>query len=196
MRLCGCVIFHHAKGLMSNPGHEDSQRRRLVLLCVLVFLSRLLFAGVVLWRAGAAGFIAPDTITYTDPTQHLLHGSFSSDDNFPEPGGPELFRTPGYPLLLLPAMALHYPIAIAVFENCLLVFFLCWIMGKLLVEISPGSKALGWVIGLYAIEPSGLLHCEKVLSEIAFATFFLLFVWLFLRFLRDPRYSRLVVSVL
>jgi len=155
----------------------------------LVVLLRLLLALWVWSASGPSGFIGADTSSYVAPAESLLHGSFSSYD-----GQPEIFRTPGYPILLLPAVISDH-FATAVFlENLILSLASAWLVFLITRNISPGFSAGKWAIALYAFEFLGLLYSVKALSETLFCTQILFFAWLFLRFLKRPAFTTLVLS--
>jgi 4-amino-4-deoxy-L-arabinose transferase-like glycosyltransferase len=167
-----------------------SSKRLLVFLLAAVFLSRLIFA-LIIWKIdGAVGFHSPDTITYTAPAESMLHGSFSAG------GLPEIFRTPGYPLLLLPAVALGHLELIAILENILLATFSAWLIWRIVSELWPDSWAAIWAVLLYCLEPMGLLQAEKVLTETAFTAMLLLFIWIVVRFLRGASYGKIAWAAL
>lgn len=67
-------------------------------------------------------FHEPDTISYLIPTLELFHsGKFMSD------GEPELFRTPGYSLFLMPGLLfgnLDVTIILQIILSCLTVYFI------------------------------------------------------------------------
>lgn len=156
----------------------------------LVFFSRLIF-GLIIWKvAGTVGFHSPDTITYTEPAESILHGSYS------RAGLPEIFRTPGYPFLLLPALVLGHLEAIAIFENILLATFSAWVIWRIARELFTDVRAAAWAVVLYCLEPMSLLQTEKVLTETAFTAGLLLMIWMLVRFLRQDGYTNLVLSAL
>lgn len=166
----------------------------LYLLC-LVFVSRLLFA-VVIWKIdGGQAFSSPDTNSYLVPARAMLHGTFASNIRLMPREGPELFRTPGYPLILMPAVALH-SLAFAIFENCLLATLIAWVIWRITECFSSDPRARVWAVLLYCIEPLGFMYCEKILSETAFAALFALFVWLMVLFFRRPDSVKLAGAAL
>jgi 4-amino-4-deoxy-L-arabinose transferase-like glycosyltransferase len=159
-------------------------------LLIVTFFSRLLFALLVWHLDGSQGFLSPDTLGYVIPAQSLLHGSFSVR------GMPEIVRTPGYPLLLLPAIAGHHLVLIALLENFLLAAGSAWLVWKIASHLAPSSKAAWWAVLFYCFEPVGFLYSEKLLSDTLFATQILLFVWLTVCFLRNPTAMALVGAAL
>ncbi|HMF89068.1 MAG TPA: glycosyltransferase family 39 protein [Candidatus Angelobacter sp.] len=142
-----------------------------------------------MWRInGPSGFFTPDTAGYVGPAESLLHGSFTFL------GLPEIFRTPGYPLLLVPAIAMKHVVVVTLLENHLLATVSAWLVWRITTDVFPGSRAAFWAVLLFSMEPSGFLYSEKIISETAFITFFLFFVSTLVRFLRQPRYAKLAVS--
>src|SRR5258708_4387905 len=105
--------------LTSSAAQNTSSRKWLLMLLAIVFLLRLVLA-LAVWKInGPAGFVSPDTVSYSIPAESMLHGAFLSDGSFSLRGAPEIFRTPGYPLLLLPAVASGHPVLIGIIENLL-----------------------------------------------------------------------------
>lgn len=158
-------------------------------LVALVLLTRVAFAFVVWKINGLNGFLGPDTSSYVAPAQSLLHGSFLSDD-----GQSEIYRTPGYPVLLLPAVAWHHFAAIALLENLFLAAVCAWFVYHIARDIFPTSNAGSWAVIFYCFEFSGLLYSAKALAETLFCTQLVFFVWLLIRFLRRPTFWRLALS--
>jgi hypothetical protein len=174
---------------MIEKSLTQANRRLLLLLC-LVFLTRLLF-GLLMWKInGPAVFFTPDSPTYVGAAESLLHGSFSYE------GVPEVFRTPGYSLLLLPAIALHHVVAIGLLENFFLAVAAAWLIWRIATSLGAGDRAASWAVLLYCFEPMSFLQSEKLMSDLAFATVFLASVYLLLRFLRNPGYTGLMTSAL
>lgn len=173
-----------------STSQGPNSRKLLLILLALIFFSRLIFA-VMIWKVeGTVGFHSPDTITYTAPAESLLHGSYS------RAGLPEIFRTPGYPFLLLPALLLGHLEAIAILENILLATFSAWAIWEIARELFTELRAAVWAVVLYSIEPMSLLQAEKVLTETAFTAALLLMIWMMVRFLRGAGYASLVFSAL
>lgn len=180
---------------MQTTKSGDSKNRLLSLLAVVV-VTRFLVAFFI-WRVhGSAGFFRGDTPGYIGLAQSLLHGSFLSPGTYSIQGTPEIFRLPGYPLLLLPAIALQHVVIIGLLENFLLAAVSAWLVWTIVTDIFPGSKAASWAVILYCYEPLGLVYSETLMSETAFTTLFLLFVWLLMRFFREPTYTKLALSAL
>jgi 4-amino-4-deoxy-L-arabinose transferase-like glycosyltransferase len=180
---------------MQSPKLRDSTYRLLPLLAIVV-ITRFLVAFFI-WRVhGSAGFFRGDTPGYIGLAQSLLHGSFLSPGTYSIQGTPEIFRPPGYPLLLLPAVALQHVVIIGLLENFLLAAVSAWLVWTIVTDLFPGSKAASWAVLLYCFEPMGLVYSETLMSEIAFTTLFLLFVWLLMRLFREPTFAKLTLSAI
>jgi 4-amino-4-deoxy-L-arabinose transferase-like glycosyltransferase len=159
-------------------------------LLLTVLASRLLFAFVIWKVGGPSAFLAPDSYGYLVLARSLLHGSFSTA------GLPEIWRTPGYPLFLVPAVAVGHPVLIGLLGNFFLVGLTTWLIWRLANSLLPGSNAGVWAVLLYGIEPVSVLHSGRLLSETLFCSQALLFVWLLLAFIKRPFYLLLVTCVL
>jgi 4-amino-4-deoxy-L-arabinose transferase-like glycosyltransferase len=182
----------------SQVTNQQSQirRRRLVFLLTLVVLTRILFAFLVWHSKGPVGFSRADTPQYIGPAQSLMHGSFSSSGYFAPASAPELYRTPGYPLLLVPALALHHLVLIGILENLVLAAISAWLVWRIAELLFPGSSAQEWAVLLYCFEPLGLLYANTLMSDTAFTAALLLFVWLFLRALQKPARGPIALAAL
>ncbi len=156
-----------------------------------VFLPRLV-AACIIWRtSGPSGFLTPDSPGYLALAQSLLlEGSFSDQ------GLANIVRTPGYPLLLVPAIAFRHPVLIAVFENLLLAAGSAWLVWRIVSTLFPGSWAPAWAVLLYGFEPVGFLYSVKIMSETLFCAQLLLFVLLVIRFFGQPSFAKLVLAAL
>lgn len=176
------VQLHQTQG--SCAAGSKSQLRIVV---VIVLVSRLLFA-LIIWKvSGPSGFLGPDTGSYLPPAQSLLHGSFSNH------GLPEIYRTPGYPLLLAVAVALGHPVLVGLLENFFLVVISAFLIWQITLHICANNRAAKWAVVLYCFEPLGLVYSEKLLTETLFFTLVLLFLWLLVRFCSAPSYKALVL---
>src|SRR5947208_3409594 len=102
------------------------------MLRVAILLAIALRVSLILLLGHAARpnvFRADDSATYTTGAQSLAsRGAFLD-----ERGKAEIFRTPGYPLVLAPLMALHASDAVIVVVNivfAVLVVFVTWRIAK------------------------------------------------------------------
>jgi 4-amino-4-deoxy-L-arabinose transferase-like glycosyltransferase len=171
-------------------GTQDSSptQSRIIPLLALVFVSRVIFAFIIAQVSGPSGFFSPDSYGYLELARSLLQGSFSLG------GVAEIFRTPGYPLLLVPAVGFGHPVVIGLFENFLLATGSAWLIWRIAKDLFPGSNAATWAVLLYCVEPVSVVHSERLLSETLFCTQFVLFVWLLIRSLDKPGFMRTLVA--
>jgi 4-amino-4-deoxy-L-arabinose transferase-like glycosyltransferase len=157
-------------------------------LLAFVFFSHVLVA-VLIWKiSGTSAFFNPDTGHYVLAADSLRHGSFSIN------GVPEIFRTPGYPVFLVEAVASGKVVLVALLENFLFATFTAWLVWTIAANLFPGTRAAWWAVILYCFEPLGFLYSQQIVSETAFTMLLLLFVWMFLRFLESPTHGRLLLS--
>lgn len=177
--------------ILDNERSSTTTLTSLPAVLGLVVLTRLLLALLVWYISGPSGFIGADTSSYVAPAQSMLHGSFSSYD-----GQPETYRTPGYPFVLLPAVASDRFATVIFLENLLLSVFSAWLVYLITQDISPAPNAKKWAVGFFAFEFLGVLYSVKALSETLFCAQMLLFAWLFLRFLKRSSFPILIFSAL
>ncbi|MEA2490630.1 MAG: hypothetical protein QOH21_2422 [Acidobacteriota bacterium] len=135
-------------------------------------LVRLLLVTVAGWQRGAIAFLVDDSAGYRILARHLaFDGAFL--DRWGS-GKPELFRTPGYPLLLVPGMWAGQPVAFAIALNLLasmaIVILTYHLARRLLDERLAGLCAL-----VVALEPTMLTWSLKVMPETLFTLCLLLF---------------------
>lgn len=104
-------------------------------------------------------FFYPDSYTYLTPAANLVHGHFTGEE------GPEVLRTPGYPLFLVPFLALQAPArAIVAFQHLLdallaaAIFALARRAGA-----SRGMAAAGALV--IALDTITIHYANKILTE-------------------------------
>lgn len=146
---------------------------------------RLAVAIVAAGAGGAETFHMPDSAGYVELARTLgSEGCFTTD------GEPEIYRGPGYPILLtLGVMAGPVElvtVAGQILLSCLSVY-LVFRMGRLLT----GSRAAATAAGaFYAMEPLSVLYCSRILSETLFTTLIVAFAFLLLRYLHGGHRPR------
>src|SRR4051812_15688183 len=93
----------------------------------LAFLAFLAVGANFLYLACSNGdFLYPDSATYLTPARSLLTGHGFTGEN----GQPETFRTPGYPLLLVPfLLSQNTALAVVTFQH------LCNVLLTLLIYL-------------------------------------------------------------
>ncbi len=159
-----------------------------ILLVALVSRAALL---AVLWKDPGDRIYTPDSQDYIQLSDSLEKwGSFERD------GRPEIFRTPGYPLLLAFAASWQdsWWRAVLVFQIVLDValVYLTFLLGWTLVEERVGLIAAA----LLAIEPVAVASCLRILSDSLYAFLFTLAVLLLVHHLRSNRWWALLIAAL
>jgi 4-amino-4-deoxy-L-arabinose transferase-like glycosyltransferase len=146
---------------------------------VIAFALRLLLPlGVLAFTGDTSVFREPDSHSYIEAARGLTAtGTFSIG------GVPEVERTPGYPLLLLPGVVVGsvdaVTIALQIVLGCLTVYLVYRI--ALLLFRSERAAVFGAL--LYALEPLSILYSSKLLTETLFTAVTTLFLFLLLKYL-------------
>ncbi len=133
-----------------------------ILASALVLRGSLLAAG---WRQPER-FLTPDSRDYDALARSLLDDCrFSRTSD----GAPELFRTPGYPLLLAGAYAVSgKSVRAAAAAQVLLDVLLCWLVYRLGRQLC--SRRVGLIAAaVQAVSPAAVGACVRILSEGLFA---------------------------
>jgi len=172
--------------------HKSKNKLHLQAVLALTVFSRVFLLGIALHLSGIKAIYAPDSHGYIAPIQHLLHGSFATNS------GPELQRTPGYPIfLMLTGMAGHHPL---LSNGCqiLLAGFSVFLVFQIAILLFHDERVAILCAGLYAIEPLSILYGIEILSECLFTAIFLIFLFFFffLKHLRTSTWSSLLYSAL
>ncbi len=133
--------------------------RREAVACVAVFAITL-FAHLTYEVLSDGDFFYPDSYTYLTPTLSVLHGlGFTSDD------GPETIRTPGYPMFLLPLLAMKASPAVIVGINHLLDALLAALV--YLLARRNGARRFAAIAAalILAFDTITIHYANKILSE-------------------------------
>jgi 4-amino-4-deoxy-L-arabinose transferase-like glycosyltransferase len=163
-------------------------RRSPLLLPVAFAIGLRVALAIGAWLAGGtAAFLAGDSETYLVPAAHLAaHLELTNGL-----GAPEIFRTPGYPLLLAAGFVLAHPIVFALAAQLALaagIVALTHALVRRLVDDPRIAAACAWAA---ALEPTMLIWSVKVMAETLFTILLLLFVDAALRALetKSPAWS-------
>lgn len=157
--------------------------RRLRLAILLALGVRVALIALAFWRRGVQAFLVDDSRAYLSFAQSLTHGAFR-DWN----GNVEVFRTPGYPLLLTPGILLDTPIAFAIVLNLLLTIVIVRLVHEITHRLA-GDAAAGLAVLLVALEPTLLTWSLKVMPETALACALLLFLSFALQSIESRRWQ-------
>jgi 4-amino-4-deoxy-L-arabinose transferase-like glycosyltransferase len=118
-------------------------------------------------------FRATDSITYTTGAASLAsHGEYL-DQN----GKPEIFRTPGYPLVLAPFMALHAADSLIVALNIVFAVLVVIVTWRIARQLFGDDRVAGICALIVAVEPTMLIWSLKVMPETLFTLCLLLFAY-------------------
>jgi hypothetical protein len=122
-------------------------------------------------------FRAGDSITYTTGAQSLAsHGQFLD-----EHGKPEIFRTPGYPLVLAPFMALHASDSFIVALNIVFAALVVFVTWRIALQVFGDDRVAGICAVMVAVEPTMLIWSLKLMPETLFTLCLLLFAYAAIR---------------
>ena len=151
----------------------------LLLWAVIIRLAVAVAAAVA---GGGQAFSMPDSAGYIGLAEQLVSvGRFETD------GQPELYRMPGYPVLMMVAAAVgrveFVTVAAQIFLSCLTVY-LVFRIGLLLTGDIKAGKAAAF---FYAIEPLSVLYCSRILSETLFTAILVASVFALLRYLHAAK---------
>jgi 4-amino-4-deoxy-L-arabinose transferase-like glycosyltransferase len=172
--------------------HERT-RNSIWSVLVLALIIRLAFPVLVAGLAESPKvFHAADSGLYLNPAISLIKtGKFVASPDNPTP---EITRTPGYPVFLLPAVILGkvelVAIAMQILVSCLTVY-LVYRIGLLL--FAKNSTAILCAL-LYAIEPLSVIFTSLIMTETLFTCLLVACVFFLLRYLHRGALTDLVIS--
>ncbi|HEV7572748.1 MAG TPA: glycosyltransferase family 39 protein [Thermoanaerobaculia bacterium] len=122
-------------------------------------------------------FRASDSITYTTGAQSLASRGEYLDDH----GKPEIFRTPGYPLVLAPFMAFHASDEAIVALNIVFAVLIVVVTWRIARELFGDDRVAGVCAVIVAVEPTMLIWSLKVMPETLFTLCLVLFAYTAIR---------------
>ncbi|HKP76181.1 MAG TPA: glycosyltransferase family 39 protein, partial [Longimicrobiaceae bacterium] len=138
----------------------------------------------------AAVYAYPDTATYVAPARELAsHGTFTVN------GVPELLRTPGYPLLMVPGVLLGNVTAVTIALQVALSVATCAGVYLLARELVDDRRAALLAAGIAAVEPLGVQYAALLLSECAFTALLVFALLLLVRYLKRERPGELLGGI-
>ena len=164
--------------------------RALLWVIVLSLVIRVVYI-VGAWRVkGESVFYEPDTVTYLEPARELL-----TSGTFGRRGEPELQRTPGYPLFLVPAeLSGHLTLAVLVSN---VVLSACTVLGAyaLASRLFGDSRVGIAAAALYAIEPLSIASTGMIASESLFTAMATWALVLIVDYVRSERTRHLLSGI-
>ncbi|MGA8809231.1 MAG: hypothetical protein WB973_15245 [Thermoanaerobaculia bacterium] len=139
-----------------------------ILLTIAIRISLILLLGNL---GPPDAFRASDSVTYTAGAQSLASRGAFLDAH----GKPETFRTPGYPFVLAPLMALHASDALIMAMNILFAVLLVIVTWRIARQLFDDDRLAGICALAVAIEPTMMIWSLKVMPETLFTLCLLLF---------------------
>jgi len=138
-------------------------------------------------------FYAADSDSYIKPALELAAtGKFNNYyDKLPE-----LFRTPGYPLFLVPGVWLGKVEAVAIFLQVLLSCLTAYYIYQTALLLFKRERIALLCAGIYTIEPLSVLFTSKILTETLFSAVFTIFLYYFLRYVESKKFLDLAIAAL
>lgn len=183
-------LFPYAilQSFMTAAAKQLNRVNPLVWVLLIAFSIRLLLPLIAfIFTKELAIFYGGDTASYLVPAKELLRSG-----RYMTGGFPEIFRAPGYSLLLIPGIISNrlelVMVALQIGFSCLTVY----LVFKLALLVFNNNKIAIICAWLYALEPLSIVYAGKILTETAFTTFLMAFLYYFLVYLN----KRSLISLL
>ncbi|HTU23865.1 MAG TPA: glycosyltransferase family 39 protein [Pirellulales bacterium] len=151
-----------------------------------ILLAAVLRVALFLWSwhqsPDLATLHSPDTAAYVLPARSLLEsGSFSVN------GQPEIFHTPGYPLLLVPGLALGNVELVTFLIQLILSLATVVLVARMALEMFGDPRAAIAAAALMAVEPLSIIYTSALLTETLFTFLFVVALYALLRYFATNR---------
>ncbi len=162
------------------------------MIVVIACLMRSVLALVAfLFTKDLSIFYSPDTKSYLQLAQNLiLNGRFGIE------GLPEIVRTPGYPIFLIPGIWVGHVEWVTLTLQILLSGVSVYLVYKITFLIFENEKISKSSASFYAIEPLSVLYAIKLLPETFFTTAILVFLYFIISFLKTNRPLFILISAI
>ncbi len=134
-------------------------------------------------------FHANDTDSYLLPAAGLLE-----DGTLGRDGHPEVIRTPGYSLFLVPGLLLGSVDWVTVFLQALLGTLTVFLVHRVTRSHFGGTSAALFAAGICVLEPLSVVYCGMLLTETIFTTLLVLFLCAILQHLKSGHSACLLVA--
>lgn len=166
--------------------------RSLGIVLIVAFVLRICFAITVYVVVGTLdAYHIADSWTYIRAAKSLINNaSFFSD------GTPEILRTPGYPIFLIPGLLIGSPEIFAVLIQSILSCLTVYLVFLTSREVFRDDQIALVGAALYAFEPLSILYVSVMLTETLFAFLITSFVYLFTIYIRTQKLDHLVGACL
>lgn len=151
----------------------------------ILLIALILRGALALGARSATGdtvVFTPDTFTYLTCARELVrYGTFTTA------GVPEVIRTPGYPLLLIPGVLLGHEQGITIALQIALSLFSAVGVYALGLALTDDRRAGLAGAMMYALEPASIAYTTFLLTETLAATLLVWAVWLLVQYTRSAR---------
>lgn len=136
-------------------------------------LARGAFAlALLLGSCGTLGAYEVDSWSYQNAAILLRSAGWLSPDWL------LVFRTPGYPILLMPGLAVGAVVWVTVGIQIVLGAVTVWLVGDVARKLSGSERAGMLAAWAYALEPLAVVFPSLLLSETLYATLLMLALWI------------------
>ena len=164
-------------------------RSERIVLCAAVIVRAALPILAFMHARDGRIFTSPDTGSYIACAASLARG-----EGFTTGGEPEIARTQGYPLLLVPGVLARHLAAVTIPLQIALGVLTVWLVFSLTGSLTGRPRA-AFIAGLFcAYEPLSIFYCSLLLTETLFATVLLVSLFFLVRFLNAGHAPALALS--
>ncbi len=151
-----------------------NERRTLILLLGVVFLSRLAYAIILGWH-NPSGFFLYDSWQYLNLGYNMFHhGTFSLQADYPQIL--DATRTPGYPFLIYALHAMKSGVLPLIMLQSALATATTWLIYLLGIRLSKSNGIALLAALIYAFDVPSLVLTSVVMTDTLYT--FLLILWL------------------
>ncbi|HEV3345066.1 MAG TPA: glycosyltransferase family 39 protein [Pirellulales bacterium] len=134
-------------------------------------------------------FREPDSAGYVRAAEQLWHtGRLGTRQE------PNVVRTPGYPLLLVPGVAAGHLDSVAIGLQIVLACATVFFVYQTALVACRGARAALAAAWLAACDPVSIVYASKLLTESSFATFLAATLWLLARYADGRRWGDLLAA--
>ena len=165
------------------------KKELLLILTFALILRATLSVVTVFVNKSERVFLTSDTGTYVAPAKSLIESrSFDFD------GKPFIFRTPGYPLLLVPGILVGKMLLVTIGLQILISCLTVAVVFELALELFSSRKIAIIAALLYASEPLSIIFCSFLMAETLFTFFLASFVLCFVKYLHKSSVKFLIMA--
>ena len=155
-------------------------------------LARALLVAAAWAQRGPVAFLVPDSFSYLKLADRLASGKGFVD----QWTLPEMFRTPGYPLLLSAGSAVGHPVLFALVLQSLMSAGIIALTYSIVRRLTGDERLAGICALVVAIEPTMLTWSMRVMPETALTLCLVAFAYAALRVLEDARWKWIVLAAM